>query len=174
MNIKQFAVIPVMIAILACILQIIDQLLVGAKIFHPEGNNGFGWISFQAWAMYFIAGCTVKGGARSLMGYILGILASIAIMNLAGVLGMGFMSAPIAILIVVIPVIFLERAPELFNFVPAIFVGAGVYFGFMNYVSGDCFIQAGVTEVAYCVIGLIFGWVTVALRGAYEKSLSKE
>ncbi len=172
MNIKKFAFIPVMIAVLACILQIIDQSV--ASIFHPEGNTGFGWISFQAWAMYFLAGCTVKGGARSFFGYVLGIVASIAIMKLAGSFGcLGFFAAPIAILVVVIPVIFLERAPELFNFVPAIFVGAGVYFGFMNYVSGESFIAAGVTEIAYCIIGLIFGWVTVTLRGAYEKSLKK-
>lgn len=172
MNIKQFAVIPMMIAVLACILQIVDQTI--AAGFFPEGNTGFGWISFQAWAMYFLAGCTLKGGIRSLIGYILGIAASIAIMKLAGVLGgLGFFAAPIAILIVVIPVIFLERAPDLFNFVPAIFVGAGVYFGFMNYVSGESFIAAGVTETAYCLIGLMFGWVTVTLRGAYEKALQK-
>lgn len=172
MNIKQFAVIPVMIACLACLLQIVDQTL--AAYVHPVGNKGFGWISFQAWAMYFIAGCTLMGGARTLVGYILGVVASIVIMTLAGSFGsLGFFAAPVAILITVVPVMFLERTPALLNFVPAVFVGAGVFFGFMNYIEGASFVGAGITEIIYCVIGLFFGWLTVTLRGAYEKAIAK-
>lgn len=62
----------------------------------------------------------------------------------------------------------IERVPWL-NFVPAIFVGAGVFFGMMNYVAGATFCSAMAIEMLYCVIGLVFDYITIVLRSAYEK-----
>jgi hypothetical protein len=89
MTLKKFIVIPFIVALLAGTIQIADQLL--HLQVEPLGNVGFGWIAFQAWAMYFLAGCDLKGGIRTLIGFVMGIVASIAIMVLGGKLaGMGF------------------------------------------------------------------------------------
>ena len=108
MTLKKFIAIPLIIALLAGTIQIVDQLL--HQWVEPTGNVGFGWIAFQSWAMYFLAGCTVKGGVKTLLGYIMGIVASIAIMTLGTNFGnIGFYAFPVAVFLVVIPVIFLEK-----------------------------------------------------------------
>jgi hypothetical protein len=171
MSLRKFIVIPILIAVLAGSIQIVDQIL--HLQVEPTGNVGFGWIAFQAWAMYFLAGCDIKGGLRTLLGYVMGIAASIAIMVLGGKFaGMGFYAFPIAVFIVVIPVIFLEKVKWL-DFIPAIFVGAGAFFAFMSYVPNATFTTATKTELIYCVVGLVYGYITVSLRGAYEKKMSK-
>lgn len=171
MTFKKFIVIPLIIALLAGSIQIVDQLL--HLQVEPAGNVGFGWIAFQAWAMYFLAGCDLKGGLKTLIGYILGIVASIAIMTLgANFAGAGFYAFPIAVFLVVIPVIFLEKVKWL-DFIPAIFIGAGAFFAFMSYVPDATFAIATTTELIYCVLGLFYGYITILLRGAYEKKVNK-
>jgi hypothetical protein len=166
MKFGKFIVIPVFIAFLAFTMQAIDQGI--SKYFPPAGNAGFAWIAFQAWAMYFLAGCNVKGGIKTLLGYASGIVASIAIMMLGPALGgLGFWAFPIAVFVVVVPVICLERVKWL-DFVPSIFVGAGVFFGFMSYIKGATFSGAAVTELFYCLFGLVYGYITVAFRAWYE------
>jgi hypothetical protein len=172
MDIKKFLPIAIFIGVQACIIQIIDQCL--CLYVEPVGNKGFGWISFQAWAVYFLAGCTVKGGIKSFIGYFIGMIASIVIMKGAGILSfLGFLSVPLVLLILVPAIIYLELAPDLLNLVPAVFVGAGVYFGFKSYVDGATFTNVLVTESIYCVLGLVFGWATVTFRGWYENHYLK-
>jgi hypothetical protein len=171
MTLKKFIVIPFIVALLAGTIQIADQLL--HLQVEPLGNVGFGWIAFQAWAMYFLAGCDLKGGIRTLIGYVMGIVASIAIMVLGGKLaGMGFYAVPAAVFVVVIPVIFLEKVKCL-DFVPAIFIGAGAFFAFMSYVPDATFAIAAKTELIYCVLGLFYGYITILIRGDYEKKVSE-
>jgi hypothetical protein len=166
MKFSQFIFIPVIVAFLAFTIQIVDQL--AAPMMPIEGNVGFGWIAFIAWAMYFMAGCTHQGGQKTLFGYIAGIIASIAIMEFGGAFAsLGFMAFPVAIFIVVIPCICLERVP-LFDFVPALFVGAGTFFGIMSYVGGATYVTATITELVYCGIGLAYGVMTIFLRSRYE------
>ena len=171
MTLRKFIVIPIMIALLAGSIQIVDQLL-HLKV-EPAGNVGFGWIAFQAWAMYFLAGCDVKGGLKTLLGYVMGIVASVAIMVLGGKFSeLGFYAFPIAVFLVVIPVIFLEKVKWL-DFIPAIFIGAGAFFAFMSYVPNATFTTATKTELIYCILGLFYGYVTVKLRGTYENRVNK-
>ena len=166
MKFSQFIFIPIIVAFLAFTIQIVDQLL--APIIPIAGNAGFGWIAFIAWAMYFMAGCTPEGGKKTFFGYVAGIAASVAIMELGGVLSsLGFFAFPVAIFFVVIGCICLEKVP-LFDFVPALFVGAGTFFGFMSYVGGATYISATITEMLYCVIGLVYGYITIILRTRYE------
>jgi hypothetical protein len=66
--------------------------------------------------------------------------------------------------------IFFERTTW-FNLIPAMFIGAGVFFAFMSYVPGATFTNAAITEIVYCVLGLTYGFMTIALRTAYEKRL---
>ncbi|BDD10231.1 hypothetical protein FUAX_26630 [Fulvitalea axinellae] len=170
MSFKKFIIIPLMVAALAFTIQALDQVL--HSYVPPEGNLGFGWIAFQAWAMYFLAGCDLKGGVKTFLGYVMGILASIGIMTIGGQLGdLGFWAFPVAVFIIVIPVMCLEKIQWL-DFIPALFVGAGVFFAFMSYVPGATFTSATITELIYCVIGLFYGFMTVSLRGAYEAKVN--
>jgi hypothetical protein len=167
-ELKKFVMIPVIVGILAFLLIVVDQLL--SPIMDPSPNNGFSWISFQAWAVYFFAGGNIKGGIKTFLAYALGIAASILIMLLAGGLApvMGFWSVPVAVSFIAFVVIFFEKV-EWLNLIPALFIGAGVFFAFMNYVPGATFSNAAITELVYCIIGLLLGFATVSLRVAYEK-----
>ncbi len=167
MTAKKYFPIALFIGVQAFAIQILDQVL--HQHVPPAGNGGFGWIGFQAWAVYFMAGGTVKGGVRSFIGYFIGMIASIAILVGGGMVGgLGFFAVPVVLLILVPVILYLDIAPELLSFVPAVFVGAGVFFGMMTYVPGATFTNTLFTETVYCVIGLIFGWATVSFRGWYE------
>lgn len=167
MTAKKYFPIALFIGLQAAVLQAIDQSICASIA--PLLAGG-GWISFQAWAMYFLGGCTVKGGIRALIGYVIGMVASIAIMVGGGMLGgLGFWAMPVILLILVPVILYLDIAPELVSFVPAVFVGAGVFFGVMSYIPGATFMNAFIGEGIYCVIGLVFGWLTILFRGWYEK-----
>ena len=173
MDFKKFIVIPVYIAILAAGFIVLDQLI--SPYMPIADNKGFGWVTFQAWAMYFMAGCTVKGGARTFLGYVLGVLSAILIIELAGVLGStGFWAVPLAVLVMVIPMCSMERAHSLIDFVPAIFVSSAVYFAFTQiYPATTTKTSMAVTILAYCGIGMILGYITISIRAAYEKMVAK-
>ena len=173
MDFKKFIVIPVYIAVLAAAFIVLDQKI--SPYMPIADNKGFGWITFQAWAMYFMAGCTVKGGARTFLGYALGVLSAILIIELAGFAGStGFWAVPIAVLVMVIPMCSMERAHSLIDFVPAIFVSSAVYFAFTQiYPASTTRTSMAITILAYCAIGMILGYVTIRIRAAYEKMVAK-
>jgi hypothetical protein len=150
------------------------------------------WIAFQCWAVYFVAGCTPMGGAKAWIGYLTGIIASIAIIELMGVSGIkdipsvGGMNIvmAVAVFIVVIPAIMSENAK---NFVPALFIGSGCFFAISTIMDGDTklalsmigddkwakYLLKARVELVYCLVGQIFGFITVFWRGKYEASLAK-
>ena len=174
MSFKQFFPIPVIISLLAVTLVMLDGVIPCTKIPYL-----WTWISFQAWAMYFLAGCTVKGGVKVMLGYLAGAAASVAIMELMGLLAPHVGAAPalaIAVFIVVIGVISGERVPW-FDFVPSWFIGAGVFFGVMNLNTnwlwaadgrGSKYLEAGTFLMVSCAVGQVYGVVTVFCRGKYE------
>jgi hypothetical protein len=145
-----------------------------------EPSAGFvSWISFQAWAMYFLAGCTPTMGLKTLVGYFFGMIASVAIMEGAGAFGaMGIgnsINLYLAVFLVVVLVISAEKVPGI-DFVPAWFIGAGVFFGLMNldtFAQGattfDMYLQCTAKLMWSCAVGLVFGYVTVTCRAWYEK-----
>ena len=51
MKFSKFIVIPIMVAILACVMQIIDQFLAANTIVGALLKGGGSWIAFQAWAV---------------------------------------------------------------------------------------------------------------------------
>jgi energy-converting hydrogenase Eha subunit B len=130
--------------------------------------------------MYFLAGCSIKMALKVLAGYAGGIVASIAIFELGDVLagnaGLGgYWGYALAVLIVVVPVIAMERVPG-FNFIPSWFIGAGVFFAFMGLKglehNAAVYANVAVPELAACVVGLVFGWITVTFRVWYEKKVA--
>jgi len=171
MSFKQFLPIPIGIAFLAAALMVINL---------AEPPFLLTWITFQAWAMYFLAGCTLQGGVKVMCGYLGGAVASMAIIQLAGLLSpLGQMALPVAVFFVVIFVISAERVPW-FDFVPSWFVGAGVFFGLMTHYTfpeGTSLMGKFGQSTAYlmvsCFVGILFGIVTVYGRGKYEASLTK-
>jgi hypothetical protein len=141
------------------------------------------WIAFQAWAVYFLAGCNVMGGVKAWIGYATGIAASIAIIEIMSVPALGGLAnvsglsvaMAIAVFIVVIPAIMSEN---LKNMVPALFIGSGAFFGLFTIQNLDpnvnaSYLLATRVELVYCAVGLLFGYITVFWRGKYEASLSK-
>jgi hypothetical protein len=181
---KQLLVVSTGLGVQAAILVLINGYM-------PKACHGMDmmWIAFQAWAVYFVAGCTPKDGAKVWIGYLSGIIASIAIIKLMGVPGikdipmLGNMNLvmAVAVFIIVIPAIMTEN---LKNFVPGLFIGSGAFFSTLDggQLAGALpegasanlpLIYATQAELIYCAFGLSFGWITVTWRGKYEASLAK-
>ncbi len=166
MEFKKFIFIPVIVAFLAFTFIALDQTISG---FMPVANKGLSWIGFQAWAMYFLAGGTIKGGGKTFLGYSVGLIMTILIMELAVIVGgMGFWAFPTAAFIIVIGALSLEKLPPL-DMIPAFFIGSGVMVCFMSYIEGASYATSSFSIMLYCTIGLIYGLLTVILRTAYEK-----
>jgi hypothetical protein len=178
MPFSKFIIIPVFIAFQAFALMLIAPFvpLTGKLV---GGPGLITWISFQAWAMYFLAGCNVKMGFKTLVGYFGGIVASVAIFELAGALSkLNSATTPwglyLAVFIVVIFVISMQKIPGI-DFVPSYFLGAGVFFAMMTYLKKpdvmpifNWYARIAVPEMIACGVGLVFGWVTVTWQTWYE------
>ena len=168
-----FAVGSAYTALLAFIIVCIDQTI---KCYMPIGaESGFTYIAFVAWAVYFFSGCTLNGGIRAAIGYVIGVSFSIGIMLLAGVFSStGFIAVPFAVFFVVFVVLYLEKATPWFDLIPAMFVASGCYFGIMTYVPEATFGTAACVELIYGFIGLLFGWITITGKGILAKTLEKK
>ncbi len=179
----KFIVIPIFVAFQAFTMMLVAPYIPGNSL--ALGGGLMTWATFQAWAMYFMAGCTPKMAGKTFLGYAGGIVASIAIFELAGLLqglngDKNLWGLYLAVFIVVVFVISAERVPG-FDFVPSYFIGAGVFFGLMTHC-GDSrpegisdyawYLQIAAPILVACVIGLAYGWVTVTFRGWYEAKVS--
>ncbi len=181
---KQFLGSAVIIAVLAFLMQSIDQWLAANTIIGSLLAGGGSWIAFQAWAVYFLGGCDIKGGIKGFLAYAVGIGVSIGIMILGGNLGgmgLGFFGVPVAVFLLVVPTIFCERV-EILSYVPALFVGAGAYFGIMGYIASSpsvapeyagSFLAFAAVELFYCLFGLVWGFLTIKIRGSYEAKITQ-
>jgi hypothetical protein len=163
---KQFLPVAIVTGLLGATLQLVDIFL-HAHV-PPVANVGLSWMAFQAWAMYFFAGNTVRGGVRAFIGYFAGMVLSIGIMSLGGTFGgLGFIAVPLAIAILVPIILYLELAPELFSLVPAVFIGAGAFFASMSYIPNATYGTVTIAGAVYCALGLVFGWLTISFRTWY-------
>ena len=159
-------------ALLAFIIVCIDQSI---KQFMPIGaEKGFTYIAFVAWAVYFFSGCTLNGGIRAAIGYVIGVSFSVVIILLAGFFSStGFIAVPLGVFFVVFVVLYLEKATPWFDLIPAMFVASGCYFGIMTYVPDASFGTAACVELIYGFIGLLFGWITITGKDILAKSFKK-
>ncbi len=175
MPFSKFIVFPIFVAFQAASMMLVAPYIkVG-----PESIGGpalMTWIAFQAWAMYFLGGCTIKMAGKTAIGYAGGIIASVAIFELMGVFAgpMGlYWGGALAVFCVVIPVMCAERV-EILNFIPAWFLGAGVFFalaGMHKPSTTAGYIQIAVPEMIACLVGLFYGYCTVSFRKWYEKKV---
>jgi len=171
------------IALLAALMQFMDMSSTFGVVANEAGEVTsagvkyfYGWVGFAAWACYFLNGCTIKGGAKVIGCWIAGVAASYGIIqlgiSLSGATGNPLIGFPVAVGFVAFFVILFEKVPAL-DFIPAWFIGAACYFAMTATPGTD---NAGIGPVGAiapvlisCVIGQIFGYVTVALRTAYGK-----
>ena len=165
--------------VVSCGLGLQAAILVLINAFIPKlaGTDAM-WVAFQAWAVYFLAGCNPMGGIKAFIGYATGIAASIAIIELMQAPGIGALpvvsgmsfAMALAVFIVVIPAIMSEN---LKNMVPALFIGSGAFFGLSGLMPGKSYLAVTQAELVYCAVGLFFGFITVYWRSKYEARLSK-
>lgn len=149
----------------------VDQLIRGFMPVDPGG--GFAWALFIAWAAYFLAGSTLWGGARVVIGYLLGVVMSIAIFEIGGgLVDLGFFAFPVAIMIVVSAILVTEKGPELGSLAPALFLCGGTFFAVMGYVPDATYAGATVTVMVYCILGCVFGFLTIVGRTAITNALA--
>ena len=200
MSFGKFIIIPILLGVQAAILMLIGKFIPGSTP-AVQGMNGPGlliFVTFQAWAVYFAAGCTPKNGVKVLLAYATGIAASIGVCMIGDKISpmLGPEGSPnywigyaLAVFIIVIPVISLEKVP-MFDFIPGIFIGSGMFFAMLNLGGGAQINEAGeavrtfmahdfasykaiaVPELIGCAVGQVFGFITVAWRGAYEAKVS--
>ena len=166
--------------VVSCGLALQAFILVLLNAFIPTlaGTDAI-WIAFQAWAVYFLAGCTPTGGVKAWIGYATGVVASIAIIELMGAPGIKSLptvggmnlAMALAVFIVVVPAIMSEN---LKNMVPALFIGSGAFFGLTGLMDGAGHLAVARAELVYCAVGLLFGYITVFWRGKYEATLKKQ
>ena len=178
MPFHKFIIIPLFIAFQAFVMMLIAPFIPFTNL--PVGGAGLiTWIAFQSWAMYFLGGCNVKMALKSLAGYVGGIVASVAIFELGGAFSaLNCAGTPwglyLAVFVVVVFVICCQKVPGI-DFIPAYFVGAGVFFALMTYQPKPAgigpyawYLQLAIPEMVACASGLVFGWVTVRFQGWYE------
>lgn len=168
----------VCLSLLAAIVTLITNLLQGAGIIATGASLTF--ISFICWASYFLFGASIKGGISAICGFIVGIAGAILIFELIGVFaGWGMdvsaLAIPGAVFVVVVIMALFEKI-QYFDNIPAIFLGTGMYFGLMGGMpplaeKGYLVVAAGL--LLYALLGFAAGWLSVLIRGAFEKSSGK-
>ncbi|MDD3361480.1 MAG: DUF1097 domain-containing protein [Hespellia sp.] len=170
---SQFLIFAVYVGIQSFLLQLIDQLI--GQHLTPGGHSGFVFIAFQGWALYFLLGSNLKGAVKGIMGYVLGIVFAVIMMELSGVFtGAGILTVPIVALIVVPFMMCFEFAPWCISNVSVFFIGAGAFFGIMNYVEGIRIIDAAGIVLLYCALGLASGWMSIWFRSKLETMEEKQ
>lgn len=160
------------VGVQACVIQMIDQLIHG--LVPLQGNIGFSWISFYAWATYFMLGCTIYDGFRAVISFAIGIVSGIVIFALGGAFGaLGFFGTPLAVLLIAWLLFYMEKLPKLVQLIPPVYVSCATFFGVMMYVPGATNGAAALTIGIYLLLGLFFGWMTIAFRTWYDKRTQK-
>ncbi|MDD3403572.1 MAG: DUF1097 domain-containing protein [Hespellia sp.] len=164
----QFLIFALYVGIQSFLLQLIDQLI-GTHL-TSGGHSGFVFIAFQGWALYFLLGSNLKGAVKGLLGYILGILFAVIMIILSNIFaGAGILAVPIVALIVVPFMMYFEFAPWCISNVSVFFIGAGAFFGVMNYVEGVTKLCAAGIVLLYCTLGLASGWMSILFRNRLEE-----
>ena len=115
----------------------------------------------------------MTGGIKAMIGYVVGVSFCVAIVLLAGVFSsLGFFAIPLAVLIIISPVLYLENVPW-FDMLAASFAGAGCYFGIITYVPEASLGSAAFIQLFYGFLGLLWGWFTIVGRVGIAKAFEK-
>ena len=184
---SKFIIIPLFITLQAFILMLISPYVpfTSKEVAAVAGPGLLVWVAFQAWAVYFMGGGSVKMGVKSLIGYAGGIAASIGIFKASAALScLTLGGTPFGLYLIVGMVagllVCLGRFPSI-DFVPAYFVGAGVFFALTGYLKQPAgvdqitwWLKLAAPEMMGCFTGLFFGWGSVTFQTWYEGKVSRE
>lgn len=177
---------PGIVAVLAFFMQLLtikspEFGISGIKLFYS-------WIGFAAWGSYFLAGCTFKGGLKVVGCWAAGIISSICIIYIGTIL-QGIIHPVVAWSIAVGFIAFfmiLFENVSVVDMIPAWFIGAGCFFGLNSMISslsassalsaddGSNMYRVAVAVIISCIVGQIFGHVTIYLRTGYGNIFEKD
>lgn len=163
----------IVIAIIAGLLVLCDSMI--TKILKQNGS--FTWIAFVSWTVFW--GETVKGRSKAIVGYIIGFLAAIAIINLGSIFSfMNISSIALGSILATVIVNFicieLENLDRFFPIsISGIFLGIAMTFSGLgigltpnNFKSSMLMLTI---ILVYGILGLLSGWATLKF-GIKEES----
>ena len=167
MKTKNLLVYSIMVALMAGLVTLLTWQMNGwpVKDFQP-----LTYITFIAWAGYFLFGASIKGAINAFCSMIAGVVAGILMFVLS--IAFGFVpwwAVPLAVFIMVIPIMFCEKVKPINN-IAAIFLGTGTFFSLSSAGAfGGVFTFAsyslvGLTMLLYVAIGLVSGWITIQIN----------
>ena len=140
-NFKKHIFLSLLISGLALVILLIDFFL--SRLMEPMNKIGFCWIAYLSWALYFIVGKTLKGSAKVLFSFLVGILTTLIIIQ-----SVSFFSSQIEtigilieLVLIVFSIYFLKKI-TIVSLLPALYIGAGIYFVFINFVQGATYENA--------------------------------
>lgn len=167
MSFKRLFIASAMIGILAGLVMMLTDLFQNVGFITSGASLTF--VTFLSWSCYFFSGGTPKNAVISWLSFIIGILCAVVIFasnTLLTQTGMNvpYVSLPIATCIGVILMCLAERLP-FGNRVPAVYLGAATFFGMMGNpaISSKGYLVVGIGELAYAVLGLVSGFLTVQI-----------
>jgi hypothetical protein len=168
MNPKALLPYSISIGLLAGVVTLVTWQMSG---FLVTGATPLTYVSFCAWAAYFLFGAAVKPALHAFSSMVFGIIAAIAMFALSIMFGfVPWWAVPVAVVIVVILMMWLEKVPPASN-IAAVFLGTGLYFSlsaagvFQGNFSGQMYLTVGAVELIYVAIGFVAGWLTILLAG---------
>lgn len=176
MSMKKLTVYATLTALLAGVVTVVTWQMNG---WPTVAGQPLTYLSFVAWAAYFLFGANVQGAVKAFTSMLAGIIAAILMFALSIAFGFApWWAVPLAVFILVIPMMFCERIP-IFSNVAAVFMGTGLYFSISaaGGVAGftiDQYLLVGATELFYVLIGFAAGWLTIQFNIMASKEKAPE
>ena len=176
MKAKNLLVYAVLTAILAGLVTLFTWRMNG---WPSAAGQPVTYVTFVAWAAYFLFGANIKGAAKALSSMVAGVVAAILMFVLSLAFGYDpWWAVPLAIVILVVPMVFGEKV-KIINNVAAIFMGTGLYFSlsaagaFGDEYTFKTYAIVGLTTLLYIFFGFVAGWITIQFNIFASKLWSK-
>ena len=174
---KWFAI-PLLIAVIASALCIIDSLIGGLFV---DGGS-FMWVAFALWTIFY--GASVKDRIKGFIGVLVGFLSAVVMMLITKSFTVNVytisLSTLIGVFVVNFLVMFMDKADKFWlSSVSGAF--AGIFLTFSGFGKGlyplascsEFFVTLGILCV-YTILGLICGFFSIWVSGKIKNSLNEE
>ena len=174
---KWFAI-PLLIAVIASVLCIIDSLIGGLFV---DGGS-FMWVAFALWTIFY--GASVKDRIKGFIGVLVGFLSAVVMMFITKSFTVNVytisLSTLLGVFVVNFLVMFMDKADKFWlSSVSGAF--AGIFLTFSGFGKGlspiascsEFFVTLGILSV-YTVLGLICGFLSIWVSGKIKSRLNEE
>ena len=173
----KFFAVPVLIAVLAGLLYLIDALIAGLFV----SGASFMWVGFIIWTIFY--GATMSDRIRGLIGAVVGFLAAVVMMAITSSftanIGVISISCLLGVLLVNFLVMFMDKGEKFWlNSVTGAFAGIALTFsGFgigLNPLNGvkEAFVMLAVL-VVYTILGLACGYFSIFFTAKIKNKLGE-